>query len=762
MSSGLVNLTSVKLLVGSNLRPELVFTFEDRVGSSRTMNNTAPQSKSQSRISSVVGVNGNRPQIQRDYRLFPLLRANTAVLFALVVVSVGCGGGASSKSSNQPGPPPPTGCAVSTQTVTAAQKEKLGTPMRAESASLLRTNAQAGAGACTSTNDPTSATVKTITGDAASHFQYLHNTPVACPTGYNCTVQDAEVDFATQSGPVTGFRFRYLRPTQIADPNHLPVLISVPGTGDCYVGDQTPNSIDLEAANNGAAVLEVAPRGHLACYFSGDALYMQADEFGPNTMGDYDRLVTAFTRGWIDPTVLGDPTRVGMQGSSYGGVSGCVPTITGKPLALIIGEAGSPDVGEWAVKGFDPSDVASIEDGTAPYATPWGAIKLDTDQQTEYPGPLFNDPLRQDVLSNVNPAFWAGADEFGSRSAHDNSDGTGTSIFQQNVSHFLALTGSEDCTVPHAGAMNFFADLVANGMTNARLISPIYLHGCHQIDKTDGFLPKPTQQNAQLITQWKENLEGGWIARYLIGVAPPSPLLDPGANTPTNQPLWMYMLGDEGILSTPPNVYAGPVPSQIPSNMQSLTIPSELSGQTLSYDPNSQGTQVDLKHPTWNEAGRAQVCADFPVGNSDAVVIGQPELAVYGQEASQQSYSFTATLEDVFTSSECTGGTCVWPVGSDRRFRRAGADASQDITLDTMVHRFKAGHTMRIVLSNLPILVHADGDYPNGYPMYAPSTTPYTITFSTTDPGGTGASSNIQVPLLTGTLTLAPPSWQLH
>jgi len=723
--------------------------------------------QSKAPVSRIVA-SSDTPHAQSPSGRFNLPCAVYATLVALMVVAVGCGGGSSTKETS-PSPPPPLACSVSKQTVTTAQKEKLTAPKRSGSAHLLHTGAQADGSDCLTNNDPTSATVKPITGDAAQHFQYLHNTPVDCPTGYNCTFQDAEVDFNTQAGPVTGFRFRYVRPKNIADPNHVPVLISVPGTGDCMVGNQFPDPIDLVAANNGAAVLAVAPRGHVACYFSGDALYNQADEFGPNTMADYDRLVTAFTRGWIDPTVHGDATHVGIHGDSYGGVSSyiygrqsCVPGITGSPLALVIGEAGSPDVGEWPAPGVDPSDLASIRDGTAPYATPWGAIKIDPGQQVEYPGPLFDDPLRQDVLSDVNPAYWFGPDKFGWRSAHDNQDATDTTTFRQNVTHFLAITGSEDCTVPHAGAIDFFADLIANGMTNARLVSPIYLHGCHQLDKQDGFLPKPTQQNAQMVETWKENLEEGWIARYVVGITPPTPLLDPGAGSPTNQPVWMYMLGDEGTLSTPPNVYAGTVPTQIQADVSSLTLPSDITGKTLSYDPGGKGTQVDLKIPAWNEAARADVCADFPVGQTDAVVVGQPELTVYGQEMSQQPYSFTVVLEDVFSSSSCTGGTCIWPVGSERRYRRAGAGASQDINLDTMVHHFAAGHTMRVVISNLAILTHADDNYPNGYPMYAPSITPYTVKFSAADPEGKGDPANIKVPLLSGAPTLAPAAWQLH
>jgi hypothetical protein len=733
-----------------------------QVRQSRTVQPTIPQG------GALLAEKSGIPQARVPSGRFTVPNTVRAVLISVILVAVGCGGGSSTKETVPP--TPPVGCSVSKQTVTAAQKEKFVAPRRAESASLLRTNAQADAAACLSVNDPTSATVKPITGDAAAHFKYLQNTPAACPSGYNCTFQDAEVDFNTQSGPITGFRYRYLRPTNIANPSLVPVLISVPGTGDCYVGDQAPTAMDMEATNNGAAVLEVAPRGHIACYFSGDALYHQADEFGPNTMADYDRLVTAFTRGWIDPTVHGDPAHVGIEGSSYGGVSSyifgrqsCLPTITGKPLALVIGEAGSPDVSEWVTNGLDPADVPSVQAGTAPYATPWGSIKLDPGQQNEYPGALFDDPLRQDVLNDVNPAFWYGPDQFGWRSAHDNQNGTGTATFRQNVTHFLGVTGSQDCTVPHAGAMNFFADLVANGMTGARLISPIYLHGCHQPTTNDGFLPKPTHQNAQLITQWKENLEGGWIARYVAGVVPPAPLLDPGANNPTNQPTWLYMLGDEGILPTPPNVYSGPVPSLAQTSVPTLTIPGELSGQTLSYDPAGQGIEVDLKTPTWNEGARAQVCADFPVGNSDALVLGQPAVTVYGQESSKQQYSFTVVLEDVFSSSSCSGGTCIWPVGSDRRFQRANADASQVVDLDTMVHRFKAGHTMRVVFSNLAILSHAgDPNYPNGYPMYAPSTTPYTLQFSATDPVGSGDAANLKVPLLSGAPTLAPSTWQLR
>jgi len=78
-----------------------------------------------------------------------------------------------------------------------------------------------------------------------------------------------------------------------------------------------------------------------------------------------------------------------------------------------------------------------------------------------------------------------------------------------------------------------------------------------------------------------------------------------------------------------------------------------------------------------------------------------------------------------------------------------------------MVHRFRAGHTMRIVFSNLSLLIHPDVGFPDGFPMYAASTTPYTIKFSATDPGGTGAPASINVPVLTAAPTLAPQAWQL-
>jgi len=634
---------------------------------------------------------------------------------------------------------------------------------------MAPTGSQATVSDCLGTNDPTAATMRAITG-LATHFKNLKSTPADCPNGYDCTYQDGEVDFDTPAGQVTGFRFRYVRPKHIADPNQVPVLISVPGTGDCMVGNESPDAIDLEAAQNGAAVLEVAPRGHVLCYFSGDALYRRADEIGPNTFGDYDRLVAAFTRGWIDSTVHGDPAHIGIHGESYGGLSSyfygrqsCLPSITGSPLALVIGEAGSPDIGEWTVQGFDPTDVVSIRDGTADYATPWGAIKLDPGQQIEYPGPLFDDPLRADVLADVNPAFWFDSDNFGWRSAHDDQAATDTTTFRQNVSHFLGIIGSQDCTIPHVGATKFFADLIANGMTNARLVSPIYLHGCHRPDKHDGFLPKPTRQNAQLITKWTANLEGGWIARYLLGIAPPPPLLDPGADSPTNQPTWMYMLGDEGVLDTPPNVYSGPVPTLVQTKWRALMLPDDLTGKRLSYDPDGQGTHVDLKRPTWNERARAELGFDFPVGQTDAVVIGQPELVVYGWETSNQPYSFTVVLEDVFSSSDCPNGTCIWPVGSGRRYRRADACSRQDMRLDSIVHRFAASHTMRVVISNLAILTHADDkNYPDGYPMYAPSTTPYTVEFSVTDPSGTGEPANVKMPIQSGALTLAPSAWQLQ
>jgi hypothetical protein len=288
---------------------------------------------------------------------FKLTHIICGCLLALMLVSAGCGGGGGTQADAPPPPPvQKSGCSQSTVAVNMAQIGKFSGLDDTRLAAAPRARSQAGVAACLNTNDPTSATVGPITGADAAHFTNLASTPVNCPGSYACTYQDAEVDFDTSAGQVTGFRFRYLRPKNIADPSHVPILISVPGTGDCDVGDAVPDPIDLEAANNGAAVLEMAPRGHVLCYFSGDALYQQGDEIGPNTFGDYDRLVAAFTRGWIDPTLHGDPTRVGIHGASYGGLTGyyygrqsCVPAITGSPLALVIGEAGSPYIGDGEV-----------------------------------------------------------------------------------------------------------------------------------------------------------------------------------------------------------------------------------------------------------------------------------------------------------------------------------------------------------------------------------------------------------------------------
>ena len=197
-------------------------------------------------------------------------------------------------------------------------------------------------------------------------------------------------------------------------------------------------------------------------------------------------------------------------------------------------------------------------------------------------------------------------------------------------------------------------------------------------------------------------------------------------------------------------------------NTRVLTLPSDLTGETLSYNPDGKGTHLDLKRPAWNEAARAELRFDFPVGPTDAVVIGLFKLIVYVQETSNQPYSFTVVLEDVFASADCPNGICIWPVASGRRYRRTGELSRQEIRLDPNAHRFAAGHTIRVVISNLAILTHADGKYPDGYPMYAPSTTPYTVEFYAMAPSGKGGPANMRVPILFGPLiTLAPPAWQL-
>jgi hypothetical protein len=595
----------------------------------------------------------------------------------------------------------------------------------------------------------------------------VRNAPTPCGDGYACTFQDVEIAFNTCAGKISGFRARYVRPldANIADKQRVPSMISIPGTGDCSVGDALPDVMNMVAAQAGVAVFAMAPRGHTSCYFAGDDLADQSDWIGPDTLGDYDRVALAFARGLLDKALKGDPARIGVMGGSNGGISSYfygrqshVPSITHAPLALVMPEEANPDSDSWPMPGLDPADLPALAAGSAGFDMPWGSFRLSGEppQQDVYPGPLYNDLLRADVLADNALASWSTKNAW--RSAHDDAAGTVVNTFKNQVKYTLAEQGSQDCIVPHAGAFSFFDELSNAGVKNARLLSPVDFHSCaSDLSPATGYLPKFTAANRTAIATWERNINGGWIYRYLVGVAPPAPYVDPGATGASAQPDWMFMLADEANGSGTPNVYTAAHPGALVVTNSNVTLP--IDGKTLAYDPNGMGTQLDLKKPAWNEAARAEVDLDFPI-SQDTVVVGQPDVVLFVNEATGQPFTFTVLLEDVTPASGETAAI-VWPVGSERRFSHTSTAAisRQEILIDTMVHRFRAGHVMRLAISNLGLMVPTG---PNGTsPMFAPSLDKYAITFHASAASG-GEMAHATVPTILGSaLVKAPAAWQI-
>jgi hypothetical protein len=597
--------------------------------------------------------------------------------------------------------------------------------------------------------------------------------PAPCGTGFDCTYQDLEIDYLTCAGAVKGSRLRYVRPdpTHVANADAVPVLLEEPGTGDCSVGDPSPSDLAMSAASHGAAVFETAPRGHSDCYFTGDALYQASDWMGPLNLGDDDRLLLAYVQGWVDKAFKGDPRRLGITGGSHGGLTSYffgrtthVPGATGYPLALVAPIDGNPDFGSWGAPGFDPNDLTLLLLGKAPNNTPWGSFRLSGEpaQIDVFPGPLFATPL--EAAATAQSGLPGVVDDGAERSAHDDVTGTITTTFRKNVAHFFAKMGSQDCIIPHQGNFDFYDQLLAASFPGARLVSPLSYHSC--TNTPYGYGPMFSAQTSTAVQNWTTLIQSAWVDRYLIGIAPVSlstaekpPPPDPGADDPSAEPEWMFMLADESLGSTPPNVYMAKHPGSHDGLSTSNTTfdLSAIEGKTLSYDPEGMGTSLDLHQPAWNTSGAAEMDLDFAV-TEDFVVIGQPTVTLNLGLTRGESFALTAILYDIRP-----GEPAPWPVGSERRYAHPASGAevvSQTITLDTIIHRFKAGDTLRLALANLAVIVPT-GPYGTS-PMFAPSLSDFEVEFHA---GGSakGSSSTLVLPTIPGTaLVKAPGAWQIQ
>jgi hypothetical protein len=636
-------------------------------------------------------------------------------------------------------------------------------------------------------NIPLSATIVLINDPL--EFKDLAPHPTACPgAGMACTYQDLQINFTTCAGSVDGFRFRYLRPNDasVTHPDRVPALISEPGSGACWVGQSTFDVVDETAATQGAIVLEVAPRGQFLCYLKGDTLYQSSDWLGPQTLGDYDRLLLAFTHGWVDPTYHADPAHLGIHGVSHGGLASFlygrathVPAVTGQPLALVMPELGNPDLASWSLDGFDTNDLHGIFEGTASASTPWGAMRLDglVGWEFEYPGSAFATPFTAAVDTGDGVPTWEA--QFLARSAHDDAQETRVKVFTQNTKHFLAVTATEDCIIPHQGTFDFYEQVKkATGGADARLLSPVAYHSCGDtaatLKSSYGYLPKVTGANSQLMGEWASSIRSAWISRYLIGDAPkgvgtslPSPP-DPGKDDPTAQPEWMFLLADEGLGADVPYVYTSAPPGALTTTLQTFALEkgaTSVSGTSIDFDSATLSynaatdTKLNLVTPTWNEAAAAEIDVDFLVTADDFVIIGQPDLTLFIHETSAPAadYSFTVILEDI------RPGEAPWPIGSERRFSHTdtGAVTKQEIKMDTVKSRIKKGDTLRVAITNIALMDPVGGTH--AAPMFAPSLNTFTAAFQSSYEG---EESQLVLPTVPYTsLTRAPTTpvnWQIQ
>jgi hypothetical protein len=700
------------------------------------------------------------------------LQPSTLLGVSLLVLSIGalgCGGTGRAGIGDDAGT---SGSAAPDASATDAPRETASSHPEA-----------GGDGGC-DPNIPLSATLVPV-NDPKSFKDFAPN-QTACPVaGTACTYQDLQINFTTCAGPVDGFRFRYIRPldASVPDPSHVPAIISEPGSGACWFGESSFDAVDETAATNGAIVLEVAPRGQYLCYLPGDALYHQSDWLGPETLADYDRLLFAFTKGWVDPKLQADPTRLGIHGVSHGGVASFlfgrlshIPAVTGQPFALVMPELGNPDIASWSINGFDPNDLVGILAGTESATTPWGAMRIDglVGWEFEYPG-AFASSYAAAVAAGDGVPTWA--PQFAERSAHDDAAETDVTTFVNNTKHFLGVTATEDCIIPHQGAYDFYQQIQkASGGTDVRLLSPVEYHSCGDtaasLASSLGYLPKVTDANSELMGQWTSSIRSSWISRYLIGIPPklagtslpPSP--DPGAGDPSAQPEWMFLLADEGLGTTVPNVYTSSPPGALATTSQTYLLASgtttingavvSLDSATLSYDAETY-TELNLVAPAWNESANEEIDIDFPVTTDDFVVIGQPDLTLFVHETSTPAadYSFTVILEDIRP-----GEPAPWPVGSERRFSHTntGTPTKQEIKMDTVKSRFKNGDTLRVAITNIALMDPVGGT--NTAPMFAPSLNTFTVAFQSSL---AGQPSQLVLPTVPyATLTKAPADWQIQ
>jgi hypothetical protein len=572
--------------------------------------------------------------------------------------------------------------------------------------------------------------------------------PVACTGGNACSWQDLEISYQTCDGQVEGFRFRLILPDSPVDPT--PVYMDFPGTGTCHTGLDSPPGNLMGYADLGVAVAALSLRGHCNCYLEGDALYRASTWGGPAEMQDYDRLLWAFLEGQVDPELpAADPERLGFGGVSHGGITSFIygrksriPARTGHPFALSIPSGGAPDSLDWFNAGLDPIEVESLQ------VTAWGSVRL-----SGWPGQLWS--YAGDYLEHLADLVAAGdLSEFSTqleegmyRSGFDGDDDT--TSYRNNVQASLITMCSQDCIIPKSGAFRFFQSLREAGGTLDRLISPLGYHSCSGPEQ--GYQPFYSPEVQARVRAWKNEVRTRGVRRFLLG--------DQSVDL-ENWPAWMFMLADEGDEQGEiPVVYGMPAPDELEATTKTYFLdarealspdPAPSGVMQLAHDPGNCLT-VELAGPCADVDELAYLLLDSAPLEEDLLVIGNPRLTVYAREASGADYAFTAILAEVPDPAKPAE---FWPVTSERRFATVdtGEVRTHEVELDKVVHRFKSGSAVRLILTNLSLPI-------TGCLMFAPSTNAYHLTFLTEHQG---EQARLELPVVFEGLQSAADTWQIE
>lgn len=198
--------------------------------------------------------------------------------------------------------------------------------------------------------------------------------------------------------------------------------------------------VPYQVAQDGVLVVQFGERGSSHCYDPEDIMTSTATWIGQTEFKDYDFVLGLLVRGGVPGVPRVDGTRIGLSGSSHGGIESLL-YVTGSTtfdkFALVMPEVGTADLWTtWGAWTFDPTFQPS-----APGPAGLVPIAGNSPQMHAYPGSTYTQVFKE-ALSTGN---WTSVSEFmAARTAFDTDGGLKT--FHNRAENLIMHTGGRDCS----------------------------------------------------------------------------------------------------------------------------------------------------------------------------------------------------------------------------------------------------------------------------------------------------------------------------